>query len=493
MMRNNEKRTMPSLKLPKILINSFIYTFFNVIQKAISFFLLPLYTTYLTPDDYGIVNVLTSTTALLTFLYTFSIQAASSRFHYKYNRNMKLVKKIWGANFIFLLLNSFVWVIITICTYNYILIYLIGDDISFMPCVLICLINGSLSPIFLYYQIYLQTSQKAKLFAINNFLYFVLALILNIVLVVFFEMKALGILCSMLTTTIVFSIYAFFYLRKEICLTLSWKIVKRSLQYSIPLIPHSLSGWLDGMLDRIFINRIINLASVGLYSISYQFGMVINMLGFGINQAYTPWFFKNHDSVEGRRKIVDVSDLAIAGLIFIGFFVALFSQEILVLMTAEKYHSVWPTIIILVFANLFDCLYYFYVAVLFLDKTKVLSCISISCSIINCVINYFLISHYGYIGAAFSFLFVQAVKSIIVYYFAKRTRSDIAFHGKKHYLELFIPLVCIFPIIYIQTESFAFNILLKIIVSIIFLIIVCLLNVKIIKLIVYGNKNKTNN
>lgn len=118
-----------SNKIPKIIQNSAIYIIFNVLQRAINFFLLPLYTVYLTPEDYGTINVLTSTAALLTFLLTFSVQSASSRFHYKYKRSDSIIKTIWGSNLIFIIINSLFWSILVIVGYNYSLKYLIGDEI----------------------------------------------------------------------------------------------------------------------------------------------------------------------------------------------------------------------------------------------------------------------------------------------------------------------------------------------------------------------------
>lgn len=452
-------------KLPGILKNSLTYTFFNVLQKAISFFLLPLYTIYLTPSDYGIINVLTSAAALLTFFYTFSIQAASARFHYKYSKNTTLVKKIWGSNLLFIIINSIIWCVLSVLFYKYTIIYLIGEEIDFYPYVIICLINCAIAPIFQYYQVYLQTTQKSKHFALNSFINFVITVFLNITFVVFFKMEALGILYAMLITTILFALYSLWYLKKEVIIIWSGKILKKSLSYSIPLLPHTLSGWLNGMLDRIFINRLINLSSVGLYSISYQFGFLINIIAFGVNQAYSPWFFKNHNTIEGKEKIRIISDLCFIIICCIGFFIAIFSKEVLFFMTDVKYHSAWPVIIILVYANLFDTLYYLYVATLFLDKTKILSIISISISLVNCIINYYFISCFGYIGAAYSYLLTQAVLSYIVYILARKIRPDIKFNGRIHYLELLSSITLITPIIFtIDNDSVVINIALKLLV-----------------------------
>lgn len=429
------------MKIPKIAQNSAIYIVFNVLQKTINFFLLPLYTIYLTPEDYGITNVLVSVSALLTFLLTFSVQAASARFHFRYYRDEGVVKKIWGTNIVFILVNSFFWIVFLCIFYDYSLIYLIGNEISFYPYALLGILNCCFSPIYLYFQTYLQTTQRAKYYVINNLAFFLFQLFLTILFVANFKWGATGVIFAQVIVNFIFSIYALLSLRRFIIYTFSLKILRRSLSYSIPLTPHMLSGWLNGMLDKLFINRIVDLASVGLYSISYQFGMIINMLGLGVNQAFTPWFFKNHDHEDGRRLIVIMSDLTIMSLCIISFCCALFSQEILTIMTSETYHSIWPSIIVLVFANLFDTYYYFYVSVLFLDKTKVLSVISITCSVVTCLINIALISLYGYIGAAYSYFIVQLVKSIFVRYYAYKYRSDINFHSILHYTEALVAII----------------------------------------------------
>lgn len=475
-------------RIPKLLQNSFIYTFFNITQKAIAFFLLPLYTIYLTPEDYGITNVLTTVTALLSYLYTFSIQSASARFHFKYSKDKNLTKKIWGANFIFTLINSFFWAIISFIFYKFTIIYLIGSEIPFYPYVVICLINCTLSPIFFYYQVYLQTTQQAKHYAINNLLYFLCTLFLTITFVVYLQMQALGVILSSCIVTVIFSIYACFSLRKQIIFNYSKKIISHSLKYSLPLIPHLLSGWLNGMLDRIFINRLIDLSSVGLYSISYQFGLIINMLAFGVNQAYSPWFFKMYDKPKGKTQIALASDLTIAGLSIIGFTMALFSKELIILMTDEKYHDVWYTTIILIYANLINSLYYFYVAVLFLQNTKRLSTITISCALINCLTNYFLILHFGYIGAAYSFLAVQSIKAIIIAYQSKKIQPDIIFNYKKHFSETLLPLIFILMYLYEVKELSVINFVQKLGIALLFFSLIFFLNLKSIKQFIYETK-----
>ncbi len=463
---------MKYIKIPKTASNSAIYVTFNVLQKALNFFLLPLYTIYLTPEDYGITNVLLSVSSLLTVLLTFSLQSASARFHYQYKEETS--KLIWGSNYIFIIFNSFFWTVVVCLFYKYSLKFLIGDDISFFPYALLGILNCCFAPIYLYFQTYLQTTQRAKFFVLNSSLYFALQLGLTILFVVFFNWRALGVLLAQLIVNVAFAFYAIISLRKYITYRFSRIVLKKSLGYAVPLLPHNLSGWLSGMLDRIFINRIVNLASVGLYSIGSQIGTVTSLISMGINQAYVPFFFANHSSLEGKKKIELFSDLGIGLVLIISLFLVYFAPEILYLMTDAKYHSVWPVIIIVVLGNMFDCIYKFTVSVLFLDNTKQLSLITISCSLLTCLLNVVLITSVGYIGAAVSFAIVQFLICIVVCVYAKKLRPDINFKVRLYFLEVIVSFLVAFTVVYTTAPSaiesrFAFKIPLFLISSVLLL------------------------
>jgi O-antigen/teichoic acid export membrane protein len=67
-----------------VLANSFYYTFSSLLIKAFGFFLLPLYTAYLSPNDYGITNLIHSFLSVSTFLVSFSLYSAIPRFYVEY-------------------------------------------------------------------------------------------------------------------------------------------------------------------------------------------------------------------------------------------------------------------------------------------------------------------------------------------------------------------------------------------------------------------------
>jgi O-antigen/teichoic acid export membrane protein len=62
--------------------HSSIYGLSNVLNRIVSFILLPLYTHYLSPADYGVMDLLYFTTAFVGIVLDMGINSAVSRFYF---------------------------------------------------------------------------------------------------------------------------------------------------------------------------------------------------------------------------------------------------------------------------------------------------------------------------------------------------------------------------------------------------------------------------
>ena len=70
-----------------LLKNSGIYSLVQILQKAIGLFLLPVYTSLLSPIDKGITDVVQPLVAFLSIFYTLSLNSAVVRFYVDYIDN----------------------------------------------------------------------------------------------------------------------------------------------------------------------------------------------------------------------------------------------------------------------------------------------------------------------------------------------------------------------------------------------------------------------
>jgi len=387
-----------------------IYSAVTVLQKSIMFFLLPLYTLYLSPSDYGILNIVTSVSSFASIFIIFSLNGAASRFYYK-NKDPDYAKKLWGSIVSLVVINSVIFGVIFISLHQYLVDPFVGD-ISFYPYILLGLVNVILSPLYLFFQNYLQTVQKGAYFGLNTLINFILNIALAVIFLTVFELGVVGVLLANVIVSLVFFIYVFIVFVPKIKLGLDKEVLKPALKYSAPLVPHSLSAWSNGMIDKLFLNSMVGNAATGIYSVGQQFGGIIGIVATSVNRAYVPWFFEKES--EGKISTINkMAEVITLFFCFIAFGVTLFSKEIVYIMVSKEYHEVWKIVPIISFAYVFQSMYYIYVNVLFLKHTSLVFIITLVSAAINIILNIIFIPQWGIVGSSFAFFISYFCKCAI--------------------------------------------------------------------------------
>ena len=406
----------------KLIKNSGIYVTVQVLQKGISFFLLPLYTAFLTPADYGTLNVVTSISSLLSVFFVLSLNAAAARFHYTHLDNEHQIKKIWGTLCVFVVINSVVLGAVFIALNRFLLTPFISE-IDFYPFMFLSILCTILSPLYLFFQQYLQTRQDGERYGANMMLNFLLNVGLILFFVVVLKKGVVGVLLANVITSLVFFIYVLIVFIPKIIIRIDKSILKPAFKYSLPLIPHSLSSWLMAMVDRIFVNNMTGTAEAGVYSVGYQFGNILNVLTYSINQAYSPWFLERERKGE-MHQVAKVAELLTLGYCFVALGISLYSIEVLkVMVSNDEFLSAWRFIPFISFAYVFSGTYCFYINILFLKHTEWVPVVTFTSAIVGLLLNILLIPKIGSIGAGISCLVSLFVSSVLAFLFSMRAEK----------------------------------------------------------------------
>lgn len=399
----------------KVLRNSGIYSLVSILQKAIGFILLPLYTAYLSVYDYGVLSLVTAMTGLLSVFFLLSLHGALSRYYFEYKSDSLKLNQFISTIINFDLLVCSVLTVFLIVFKDYLIIPF-AKGVDFYPYLFVGVIIVFLNPIYLLFQTMLQTQEKAKVYAKNQLFFFISNLILTILFVVVLKMKAFGVLTALLLTNMFFFIYSLIYFMPIMKYGISKSILKEVLQYAFPLIPHSLSAWSITMIDRFFINNLINTSNVGIYNIGFQLGSIINVISLAINSAFVPWFFdKMKNKEDNNSQIIKFAEFINLFVCIIALFISLFSQEILSIMVSKNYQQGWKVVPFICFAFAFNNLYFFFVNPLFYNKngTKYIPIITIVSAVFGVAFNLILIPRFGFIGSAIANIVSWFLTSII--------------------------------------------------------------------------------
>ncbi len=399
------------MKLPKIITNSALYSFTTLLQKGASFFLLPLYTAFLTPEDYGIVNVVTSVSSFMAVLIMMALNGAATRFHYK-NSDETYRKVMWGTITTIVFISSFGWGAVFFTFHHFLVDPFIGE-VDFFPFAVIGLANTIITPMYLLFQSYLQASQNAAHYSINTLSNFLTHVALAILFIAYFRFGALGMLLSNVITSLLFFVYVLITYIPHITVGINRSIGKAALKYSLPLLPHQISIWSAGTIDRLFLNGYRGKAVTGIYSVGQQFGSVVGTIAFSVNQAFVPWFFQMIEKgEEGIRKIEKMGMFAVVGYSLIAFSISLFAPEILKVMVSESFREAWQVIPILTFAFVFHGVYFFFINILFVKDTNWVFSVTVGAMFVNVIMNILLVPAWGFWGAAIACFMTYFTRSL---------------------------------------------------------------------------------
>jgi O-antigen/teichoic acid export membrane protein len=413
--------------------NSIIYTVVTVLQKAVSFFLLPVYTRFLSPNDYGITAVVNSLISLLSLFYTLSLGAAYIRFYYDVKDDAEKLRQLLGTCFAAVCASSLVFTGVVLVLHRWILDPFL-KGISFVPFMLIGLATILVNPVYDLYQSELQARQAGRAFGLNTALFFGLNVVLTVLFIVVLRMQALGMLLANMVAALVFCAYALWRLVPRLRLRVNRQMLRQVLRYSLPILPHRLSGWMLTLVDRLLINRFLSPSAVGVYNVGFQFGNVISSFTAAVSQAYSPWFIEQVKAGEGGGGAIRRSSLLyVTVTAFVGLTIALLSPEIIRLMTTSQYYDAWKIMPYVTFSQAFTAIYYATSASLTMGKTKYLPITSVIGAAVSITLNLVLIPRFGLTGAAVASVSAMVVMGAATVVIAHRV-EDIRFNWPLMYL-----------------------------------------------------------
>lgn len=425
----------------KVAKNSVIYSVISFLTKALGMIMLPLYTNikYISGTEYGHYGVLSQFIFLAVFFISLSLNNAAIRFYSDFKDDVEKVKRFFGTIMTFVvLLGGIVVVVFTL--FRVPLCGLLFDGIPFLPNVAMTLAALVFYAIYTMYQGFLQSMQEGTRFARNGMGFALLHVFLNIVFLVFckdvrignFSLGGLnGMMISLVASYATFSIIGVFELikRNEMKICIDREMLKISLRYSIPLVPHSMANNMASYIPKLFLNK-VDFASgnltifTAIHSVAMQFSSAIDVCQSAINNAQRPWFnekMKHGD--EGKREIIDFTMIAMRLIVIVCLGVGLFSQElVLVVARSPAYYEAWKIIPFFAMTHAVKAVYYNHSLAIMYDvrtNKKMFIC-SGSGTLFNFVVTGILVwwvFDLGIWGSAISFLLsriLTAALSIII-------------------------------------------------------------------------------
>ncbi len=441
-----------------------VYGMANVLDRAVSFIMLPVYTRFLTPGDYGTLELIGMTVTLLAVTLGLGIEAAVSRFYFDHEdadkRNLAVSTGLLGYGAFALI---FVAVLVP---FSGILANLILDSASLGNLFTVALIGLGLSFIQPINLAYLRVQQKSGTLLVVQVSKTLFSLGIIIVLVVVKEMGVygvlLGTLISDLTVTAILTVFTLKKTRPRV----DWKLLKGMIKFGLPLVPSNIAAYMVQASDRYFVKEYMNISFTGLYSIGYKFGTLVHQFVTSpFIQIWTPRRFEYFHKEGSEYVFARIFTYFCAASLFVGLFISLLAKEVIHIMTTEPFWSAYQIVPVVVLAYIvFSFHYHFNVGILMKKATRYIAYVNVANGLLNITLNIIMIRRWGMWGAAIATLICFVFKAVMTFYFSNRF-YHIRIEWRRMTILFAAAFILFFGGIMIDTGSIWLDIGLKILVG----------------------------
>ena len=400
--------------------HSSIYTFGNVISKFLGILLVPLYTTVISVELYGIYSILEITQQFLTGILSIGLPGALIRWlslEKNQNKRGSLLFSVYVTTLSLSLLT-----ILFIFVFKTGISKLFFKSSNYANCLVILSVIIGLRLVNNVGLSYIKFEEKSILFITISISRFFIQLLVTIYLVAILKVGIIGIFGGQLTGEFISFLFLAKYLISEIDIKFDYTETKKMLMYGFPLIFAGISNKILNIGDRYILGYLTNWAIVGIYSLGYKFANLVDTIFIkSFRTAFQPKAWKKLKQKNAGKFYSKMLTYYVFFIFWVALFISVYAKGIIHLFARDR--SYWDASMIAplaVFAisirGMFSIVT---MGINIKKKTKFFAYITTFSAVLNVLLNFGLIPLYGMIGAALatliSFLFMVMAGYFISY------------------------------------------------------------------------------
>jgi O-antigen/teichoic acid export membrane protein len=411
-------------RIGSLATDTMVYGVFNIVGRFLTFLLTPLYSNYLTMTENGDIASIFAIIAFFNVIYTLGMESAYFRFT---DTNQPAEsKKVYTHTYITIAIISLAGTII-LALFSSPLCHLISKSPNAKELYLTALMIPFLDVLMVIpYGYYRITRQPAK-FAGTRFILIILAVLLNVIFVIFFHWGAFGVVLAQAIANLCGAAYFSPQIIKNFYLFFDKKLFRELLKFALPTVPGAFSAIILQVSDRPIITWLADARQAGIYSINYKLGIPMMMMVSVFEYAWKPFYLSHHKDKDAKQlfaRILTYFTLACAIVFLVTSFYIQFVVKIQFIggkLINPDYWSGMSIIPLILGGYFFNGLYTNFTAGVFIEKkTKYMLYSNGTGALINLGLNLLLIPVIGYRGAAIATIVAYMFSAAMMFYFSRK-------------------------------------------------------------------------
>jgi len=378
----------------------------SILQKGISFIVVPIFTRILTTEQYGTYSLYLSWLQILTIitsLYLYYGVFTNGMNKYDTDRD-RYISSMQGLT---LTITAIVFAIFFVTQNAWSNILGLAPHLIFLM-----FVEMAVTPALSFWSGRQRFEYKYRKLVIVTLCKSIVNPVLGLIMVSLAEDKATARILSVVIVEVCFcGVIMVYQFLKGKC-WIDKKYWKFALGMAIPLLPHYLSGMILNKGDQIMISKMVSTSAVAFYSVAYNIGMLVQIFTNAISNSFTPWIYQRIKA-DKYEKIPETINFLMLLVAAISLGLMLLSPELVLLFGSSGYASA-AYVIPPVAASVFFIFLYNILATpqFYFEKTSFLMVSSILAAVVNLGLNYIFIKQYGYVAAGYTTLVCYVLYSI---------------------------------------------------------------------------------
>ena len=399
-----------------------VYGLSTILARSIALLLLPILTRYLSPADYGVVEMLAVCFALANIVLPLEITQAVAIFYSESKTPSERERYAWTAFWftasVFAAFTMVVWAIP-----GPIAQAVLGSE-EYAPVARLAAIGIAGQALVYVVQSQLRWSLQPIALSVVNISLAAMTALCTIALVIGLGHGLLGYLVAQITASFTVLALGVWLLSRRIAIR--WRIdvetLRRMLAFSWPLVLSGVAVYANGYIDRWLVKSWLGLDDLGIYGVGYRLAALVGVAIIGFQLALTPLVFHHHAEPETPRFVKRALEYFLALVLPGVVFLAAFAPEIVRLVAGAAFASAADVLGWLALGVVIMNIYVFAPGLNIAKKTKQIALVNIAAGAANTILALLTIPTLGRLGAALAF--VAGASSMAALYFAL---------GRRHY------------------------------------------------------------
>ncbi|MCR4418043.1 MAG: oligosaccharide flippase family protein [Ignavibacteria bacterium] len=410
-----------------IFSHTIIYSFGNFLARGLNFILLPFYSHYISPSEFGIysviVSVLTIASTILNFglpgIFVKNLSETGSQFE----------KKKFISNVISSVILLSIPVLVIVIIFSGQLSQLIIGNENFGLEIILGIISIYVLNFSYYFSVFYVAEENSKKYVFINSVGALINFILNIILIVVFNSGINGIFLSQIFSSLIIILLAKDVFKNFFTFEVDLRYLKPILVVSFPLLLSGIFTIVVELIDRLLVLKFLGEDQAGIYSFGYRLALIYNLFILSFKSAWIPHYFnlKNISNEEEARHLGRV----FTKLVFISAILIL-SIQILIKILFEfdffafrifdpKYSASQELIVYVMIGYFFSLMMAFYsIAPYKFNKTIHFLLADLLAMLINLILNFLLIPMIGIKGAAIATMIAFFIGAVYLFFYSKK-------------------------------------------------------------------------